>query len=401
MKYDILASDAALADFCREASTAPSIAFDTEFVSEDSYRPDLCLIQAATPTSFVVVDVLAIKDVSPFWRLLSQGGHETIVHSGREEFLFCRQACESRPVSLFDTQIAAAFLGLEYPAAYSTLVNRLLGQNVHKGETRTNWRQRPLSKLQLDYAMQDVVHLLPLRDLMRYELETLGRSQWLAEEMLAWQTELEESEQRERWRRLPGLASLSPRALAIVRSMWNWRDQEAQQRDCPARRVLRDDLLVELSRRQSDDVRQIRAVRGMERGDLQRRLPDIGQAIATALALPMDQCPPESPKNPNRTGDLLAQFLAVALSSICRRSQLAPGLVGTIQDLKDLVSFRMHKRKPVVDVPALAQGWRAEVVGRLIDDLLAGSVSVRVEDMRADNPLVIEPSSSPRGSDRS
>src|SRR5207244_2461404 len=143
-----------------------AIAFDTEFVSEDSYRPDLCLVQVAAAGKLAVIDPHAVEDLAPFWNLLAAEGHETIVHAGREEFRFCRRAIGRRPARLFDIQLAAALIGLEYPAAYGTLISRLLGQRLGKGETRTDWRKRPLTPVQLEYALQDVIYLEPLRDLI-------------------------------------------------------------------------------------------------------------------------------------------------------------------------------------------------------------------------------------------
>jgi ribonuclease D len=211
-----------------------------------------------------VIDALAIDDMTPFWRLVAASDHETIVHAGREEHLFCHRAIGQRPHRLLDVQIAAGMVGLEYPAAYSTLVSKLLGQALGKGETRTNWRRRPLSQRQLDYAVQDVAYLGPLSDVLKSKLAELGRTRWLEVELDAWQDGMEAAETSQRWRLVPGVAALPPRSLAIVRALWHWRDSEAKRRNRPPRRVLRDDLLVELARRQTADIKRIRAVRGLD-----------------------------------------------------------------------------------------------------------------------------------------
>src|SRR5262249_16833962 len=183
-----------------------------------------------------VIDPLEIEDVKPFWDLLARDQHETIVHSGREEFRFCRHAIGKRPAQLFDIQLAAGLIGMEYPAAYSSLVSKLLGKALAKGETRTDWRRRPLSEHQMEYALQDVVHLAPARNAIYRKLEKLHRESWLTAEMEIWQSDVEAFEVSERWRRVSGIAGLSMRQLAIVRELWLWRDGEAERRNWPPKR---------------------------------------------------------------------------------------------------------------------------------------------------------------------
>ncbi|MCU0873826.1 MAG: HRDC domain-containing protein, partial [Pirellulaceae bacterium] len=272
VKYDYLDDHRKLVQFCGEIAGAGCIAFDTEFVSEDSYRPELCLIQVAAGGHLGVIDPLAIEDLAPFWQLLAEPGRETIVHAGRHEFCFCLQAIGRRPAALFDIQIAAGLIGLEFPAAYGTLVTKLLGKSLRKGETRTDWRRRPLSHRQLEYALQDVVHLEPIRDVLRQRLAALGRTDWLAAELEDWQADVETAEFQDRWRRMSGTSNLGPRALAIARELWQWRDTEAQRRNSPARRILRDDLIAELAKGETDDIHRIQAIRGLNRRGQERQL---------------------------------------------------------------------------------------------------------------------------------
>jgi len=379
--------------FCEAISEASTIAFDTEFVSEDSYRPHLCLVQVAAAGRLTIIDAIAIRDVSPFWELLAAPGHETIVHAGRQELCFCLHGVGKRPDHLFDTQIAAGMIGLEYPAAYGTLVSKLLGKTLGKGETRTDWRRRPLSDRQVDYALRDVVYLVQIRDMLVERLEALERAQWLETEIDRWQSAVEAAEFSERWRNVSGTSRLPPRALAIVRALWRWREAEAKRQNRPPKRLLRDDLIVELSKRGSSDVQQICNVRGMHRRGKQQYLASIAECIAEAVALPDGQ----HPRPPRRTAsrpqlNLLGQFLTTALGSVCRARQIAPSLVGTVQDMRDFVAYRLNLDKsPDGDPPALACGWRSEVVGRTIDELLAGKLAVRVTDALGEQPLTFEP----------
>jgi ribonuclease D len=357
----------------------------------------LCLVQVAIDGRMTILDPLAIGNTAPFWRLLASPGHETIVHSGREEFRFCLAGSGQRPAGWFDVQIAAAFVGLEYPAAYNSLIARLLGKSLAKGETRTDWRRRPLTKRQLDYAVQDVVYLQPMRDTLRRRMDQLGRSTWFEAELADWQGQLEWSLNRPSWRRLPGISGLSRRQLAVVRELWQWRDAEAQRRNCPPRRILRDDLVVELGRRESSDPQRIRAVRGLEFRHVQRHLPAIAEAIEVALRLDESEWPTlartRSYTSPQLT--MLSQFLNTALGSVCRSMDLTPGVVATVDDVREFVAYRLGLLEPDATLPALAQGWRAEVIGRVLDDLLAGRLAIRISDPLSEQPLLLERTDQP------
>lgn len=391
MRYDHITSDQHLRDFCNLAAQAEIIAFDTEFVSEDSFQPELCLVQLAAAGHLAIVDPFEIQDLTPLWNLLTQAGRETLVHAGREEFRFLWRFAGKAPANWFDVQIAAGLIGMEYPASYSTLSAKLLGKSIAKDETRTDWRRRPLTERQLQYALLDVADLEAIRGVLYQRLESLGRLSWLADELQSWQQDLMEFETGERWMRMSGIANLSPRSLAAVRELVVWRDAEAMRRNQPARRILRDDLLIEIAKRLTADAKRIRAVRGMERGDIQRLLPKISQCVETALALKESELPRLERRASRPQLNLLGQFLSTALGSICRSAQVAPSLAGTAQDVRDLIAYRLNLGGfENGDQPLLARGWRAEVVGQVIDHLLAGDLAVRIADPLDDEPLVFE-----------
>ena len=392
MQYENIISDQQLRDFCQVISQAPIVAFDTEFVSEDSYQPQLCLVQVAAQGKLAIIDPLEIEDLTPFWKLLAAPGRETLVHAGREEFRFCLKAVGKRPSGWFDVQLAAGLAGLEYPAAYGTLAYKLLGKSLSKEETRTDWRKRPLSQRQLEYALLDVLDLEGIRNVLYGELESRGRLPWLAEELTAWQEGIEaQEESTEKWRRVGGLAGMSRRTLAIVRELWNWRDKEAERRDCPPRRILRDDLVIELAKRQTADPKRIRSLRGMEHSGIQRHLATIASVIERAMELKDPDLPHSEKRGSRPQLNLLGQFLSTALGSICRKAGVSASLVGTAQDVRDLIAYRLGLGGfEDGELPALATGWRALVVGQVIDHLLAGDVSIRITDPLADEPLAFE-----------
>lgn len=397
----IIATQRELDALCRRLATADPIAFDTEFVSEHTFRPQLCLVQLGFDDELVAVDTLAVERLSPLWDALAHDGHETIVHAGRQELLFCYEAVGKPPARLFDVQLAAGMVGLEYPAGYGSLTARLLDVTPHKGETRTDWRRRPLSPRQVHYALEDVRHLRPLRDALRRRMVELDRAAWYETEMRAWEEDVIASLTRDRWRRVSGSSGLSSRSLAIVRELWQWREEEAQRRNCPVRHVLRDDLIVEMARRRSADPQQIAAIRGMERADFRRSIPVWSQLIERALSLPEDQLPRQVRGDAWPQLNMLGQFLNAALSSICRGAHIAPSLVGTVDDVRELVAYRLGKwRGGEGKLPLLAQGWRADLVGHLLEDLLAGRAAIRIHDPESDHPLVFEPYSAASGQRR-
>jgi ribonuclease D len=390
VRYDLVDSPQGLAEYCKSLAAARVVAVDTEFISEDSYRSELCLIQVAADGRLAVIDPLAVGEATAFWQQLASGNHRTVVHAGREEIGFSLRAAGRPPANLVDLQIAAGLVSTEYPAGYSALVSRLLGQRLHKHETRTDWRRRPLAARQLLYAVEDVVHLEPMWDQIQQRLTRMNRETWLTAEMAAWLGEVQTAAASERWRRVSGTSNLSPRTMAIVREVWRWRESEAERRNWPVRRVLRDDLIVELARRQSDDPKQLSMVRGMERGDLKRFLPQLADCVARGLALDENELPrPGQPDFPPQV-NVVAQLLATVLTGVCRRADVAASLVGTVQDVRDLIAYHLGlngRNEP----PRLAQGWRAEIVGHTIEDLLEGRTCIRIVDPLSEAPLALEP----------
>ena len=390
--YDLVTTESQLAALVDRLAAHSHVAFDTEFVSEHTYRSQLCLIQVAAPDTLAVIDTLKVQELDPFWRLLTEPGRTTVVHAGREEMGFILQAIKARPSSLFDVQVAAGLVDHDYPAGYASIVRRFLNLPTNKGETRTDWRQRPLTPAQLEYALDDVRHLEKLWRKLEDKLTSSGRTAWMQDEMQSWQAEVEESFIRKRWRRVSGLSGLSRRELAMARELWHWRDSVAESRDMPPKRVLRDDLLVELCKRKSADERQISAIRGMQRSDLRHILRGLSEAIQRGLDLPDEECPGgEKHRAPPPQLAVLGQFLATAVAGVCRQMHLAPALVGTSSDMRDLLAYKLGYWDAEDErVPLLASGWRADVVGSLVDDLLSGKASLRIGDVRSHDPLVID-----------
>jgi len=385
-----------LDQLCDRLRSAEHIGIDTEFVSEDTFFPELCLIQVSTADELATIDTRAIENVDSFWRVLAEGEHVTILHAGREELNFMVRAIDATPKHLFDVQIAAGFCSNEYPSAYGSVVSRFLGHKPDKGEQRTDWRKRPLTEAQIHYALEDVRYLIPLYRRFVEILTERERMEWLEEELQSWQEEVVAALGRKDWRRVSGIGKLGPTSLAVVRELWLWRYEEAQRRNRPQRRILRDDLIVELAKRKVDSPQQIMAIRGMERTAVKKNANELAECVRRGLESPVERERGGRRRQPPSQLNLLGQFLAPALGTICRRAEIAASLAGTASSVRDLVAYRMGfssdggKRDGKTQLPILAQGWRAKLVGNVIDDLLDGKKSIRIFNAKDSDPLVFE-----------
>lgn len=372
---------------CERLSTQQLVAFDTEFVAEDSYRPELCLVQVATDDEIAIIDPYQCGDIKPFWDILIDESKTVVVHAGREEILFCYRATQRQIPNLFDIQIAAAFLGYDYPASYGNLVHRLTGQVLDKEETRSDWRSRPLSQQQLQYAAQDVRDLPRLYRTLNNQLIKLDRQSWLTEETKRRQEDLAEYESTENWYRISGIQALSGQSLAIVRGLWAWRDSKAKERDMPPRKILRDDLLVELARRGSPDERRMASLRGMEHRHTKQWVPELAKVIQESASQPPPVWPKKQRFGKGQPAGMLTQFLSAALAYICRTKNIAPTIVATSDDLRDFVKYRLDPNSDDGPQPSLVQGWRAEIIGKELDELLAGKIGIVLDNPHSDFPI--------------
>ncbi|HKI31971.1 MAG TPA: HRDC domain-containing protein [Gemmataceae bacterium] len=372
---------------CEHLAACRRFGFDTEFVGENTYHPHLCLVQVATSERLFLIDPLAVGPLDAFWRLVVDPQNVVVVHAGREEVRLCRLWAGQTPDHFFDLQIAAGLVGLAYPLGAGALIHQLLGVQLAKAETLTEWRDRPLTAAQVRYAFDDVRYLLAAHERVAGRLDSLRRADWASEDFARMAAAVTPEEvPAEKWRKLRGLGSLDRRRLAIVRSIYNWREETAARMNRPARTIVRDDLIVEIARRNPARERDLQPIRGLPRRDL----PAILQAVEVARALPPEQWPraAEREQDPPQVG-LVANVLQAVLGDFCARHQLAPGLVATSSDVKLLVRARMQGAPPPAE-SLLTQGWRARHVLPELLAVLEGRRSLRIVNVRADSPFVVE-----------
>jgi ribonuclease D len=366
-------------------------AFDTEFVSEDTFEPILCLIQVATRERLALVDPLAVGDVSAFWEVVCDPAVEVVMHAAGEDLRIGLIKTGKLPRRVFDVQLAAGLVGMSYPLSLGNLVGQVLGVSLAGGETRTDWRRRPLSSAQLDYALEDVRYLLDVADEFAARLEQLGRATWAEEEFADFVEAIARRADDDRWRRLPGLNSLGRRGLEMVRMLAEWREDEARRQNRPLRQVMRDDLLVAIAKRQPANRRGLEALRDFNRPALMSRADEILRRLEEARRVPEDQLPEPSARFEEPPGaSIVANLLASALAQCCTQNQIAGSLVANVADVKHLIRWHLEGA-PEARRPALLQGWRQELFGTILLDVLEGRVTLRVADPGGEFPLVLSP----------
>jgi ribonuclease D len=376
-----------LSEVCAHIAAARRFGFDTEFVGENTYHPHLCLIQVATPECLILIDPLTVGPLDAFWKLVVDPANEVVVHAGREEVRLCRYWTGQTPGNLVDLQLAAGLAGLAYPLGHGALVNQVLRVQLPKGETLTEWGTRPLTPAQLRYAYDDVRYLLPVWDRLGSELGRDGRREWLREEVerLTANAAPEEPVQ-EKWRKLRGLGSLDRRRLAVVRELFAWREAKAAATNRPARTIIRDDLIVEIARRNPHRERDLHPVRGLAKRDLAA----IFQTLESARQLPPEQWPePVEREMDSPQVGWLAGVLTAALAGFCIKRRLAPNLVAGSQDVKMLVRAKMSGTRSL-NGSLLAFGWRADYVLPELLAVLEGRRTLRIADVSGEMPIALE-----------
>jgi ribonuclease D len=392
MTHRLITEQDEFEDLCRHIREAGRAAFDTEFVSEDTYRPELCLLQFATHEQCAAADPLRLSDLGSWWDIMCDDRTEIIVHGGQAEIRFCLTASGRPPRKLADVQLAEGLRSRSYPLAYSALLSRVLGIRVHSKETRTEWRRRPLSEKQIEYALDDVRHILEIWQRQRASLKSLGRLEWAEAEFGRLIAEAQAELARSGWERLPGVHKLSGRELAVARELCAWRTQVADARNQPVRRMLRDDLIIELARRHPLTEKELLATRDMQRSNYRRAVPELLKCIERGLAVPEAELPvvPDG-DTADRRGDehVVGQLLGLALANRCAEINVARPLVATSADLRHLVRWHVFGEKEGPP-PRLTEGWRAQVCGELLEAVLDGKIAIRVADPESDHPLIFE-----------
>jgi ribonuclease D len=387
-------SSTALEEVAEGARNAGLIALDTEFMGEGRYRTLLCLIQLAVAGAgeserIEIVDPLegdrpaapsrstAVHWGEPLARVLEDPQIEIVVHAGRQDVALLRRTLGCEMSNVFDTQVAAGFLGMPAQCSYETLLAETLGVRLAKSASFTRWDARPLSPEQLKYAREDVVHLLELAAEIQRRLEQIGRLGWAREECEYLERVSDERDLDSIFERLPRVRGMSVASQGIARELVEWRERTAAERDRPVQSVLNDSALVEIAKRRPSSLRKLEEIRGVGQGSLRRRGEEVLRAVERGLQRTQQPLVAGSrPVHPQPQDAPLMALSEALVRARAREANLAYELLASRTDLQAIVVG--ERTGESADVRTL-RGWRRELVGEELLDLLDGRVSLSIE----------------------
>jgi ribonuclease D len=350
----VVTTSAALAELGAHLESLEAIGLDTEFLRERTYRAELCLVQVSAASDAWCVDPLALTDLAPLTRAFTAPDTIKVMHASRQDIeVLLPVTGLVRPV--FDTQIAAALAGLPAQVGYAELVRRLIGRELAKTHTRTDWSRRPLSPEQIEYALDDVRYLLPLKSLLEEQLQKLGRLEWLAEELAALtDARTFSTEPEHAWQRIKGLRGLDAERLRLAQQLAAWRERRAIERNRPRGWILDDTALREIVLQVPRSAQALNAIAEVPAGVVKHCGEDLLACVRAAdIADPPPAVPARMRPDPLKTA--LVKKLGALNQAISADLGLSPEILATRRDLEQLADGRE-------DV-AVLKGWRRAVIG--------------------------------------
>lgn len=363
-----------LSALCARARGFSAVAIDTEFLRERTYHAKLCLVQIATPDECAVIDPLAIDDLSPLADLMADVDTLKVFHACSQDMEVLNHALGVCPAPIFDTQVAAGFLGERAQCSYHNLVHSFCGVSLPKTESLTDWSRRPLSPQQIEYAVDDVRYLIDAYRTIESKLHSLGRTAWVRDEIRPLADPAHyRTDPRAAFKRVKRVNACTRRQLAVARELAAWREQRAETRDVPRKWVMSDEVLLALCKRAPKTVEDFRAVRGTEQ--LSARDVEVAlDAIARGRRCPADNLPSvgRAHRTPAPELESVIDLMYALIRLVSERSGVATSLIISRDGLLDYID--RPERSP------LREGWRFELVGTLIDDLLRGDIGLTVKD---------------------
>ena len=375
---DIISSTDQLAKACAELAQSEYVTVDTEFLRETTFWPKLCVIQMANPDLAVIVDALAPDlDLAPFFDLMRDEAVMKVFHAARQDIEIIHHLGGFVPHPVFDTQVAAMVCGFGDSISYDQLVGKITGTRLDKSHRFTDWSRRPLTQKQLNYALADVTHLRDVYQCLKANLDEQNRSEWVREEMeVLTSTETYELHPENAWRRLK-MRIKKPRDLAVMQSVASWREIEAQKRDVPRNRVIKDDAIYEIAAQHPASPDALGALRTIPKGfERSRSAAGIVDAVRRALDIPGDDLPQLPKGRPAANGSSAAvDLLKVLLKLVSEANGVAAKVIATVDDLEKIAA------DDNADVAAL-KGWRRELFGDTAIALKHGDIALAFDGRR-------------------
>ena len=377
----MISTTGTLSDAVVAAQAAGAVGIDTEFVWERTYYPKLGLVQIGYPDGHCeLIDALEIKDWSPLKELLEDEKTVKILHDAQQDLMIIKRACGACPRNIFDTQRAAGFIGLSSAISLSGLLKDLLGINLSKSETRSDWLARPLNKKQVDYAEEDVRYSTELMQQILDKADALGRHRWILEEMQYYENEAiyDEFDPETEMPRVRGSGSLTNKQRDVLRALGAWRENEARRRDLPRNFVLSDDAIVTLLRNVPVSAPSIKPCRGLTEKTLKYNRSKIWAAIERGIAgnLPsLSSARDKIRHSPDEGYESRVDLTLGLIKGICLAAQLDSALIG---NRAKVTRFVTETELADVDYHSILKGWRAEFIGNRLLDVLKGNSDIKI-----------------------
>lgn len=374
---DVITTTADLAAVCQRMSRHPFVTVDTEFLRETTYYPLLCVAQIATPDEAVVIDALAPDlSLAPFFELMADEAVLKVFHAARQDIEIVWHQAKLIPRPVFDTQVAAMVLGYGDSISYDQLVQRVTGDVIDKSNRFTDWSRRPLSPAQVNYAISDVTHLRQVFMSLSDDLKRRGRSDWVGEEMeILTSPKTYRSEPESAWERLKTRVR-KPRELSVLMEVAAWREREAQSRDIPRGRVLKDDAIGDIATHAPTSMDRLSSLRSLPRGfERSKWGTEILEAVKNGLQRDHSQLPKIERPRQGVNGSATVELLKVLLRMVSEQHGVAAKVIATVEDLERIA---IDDR---AEVPAL-HGWRRDLFGEQAIGLKRGRLALAVDKGR-------------------
>ena len=374
---DLISTTEELAAVCSRMARHPFVTVDTEFLRETTYYPLLCVAQMASPDEAVVIDALATGiDLAPFFVLMENENVTKVFHAARQDIEIVWNMAQTIPHPIVDTQVAAMVLGYGDSISYDQLVQRMTGDTLDKSHRFTDWTRRPLSDAQVAYALSDVTHLRDVYLALAADLEKRGRSSWVEAEMdILTSPETYRADPERAWERLKSRVR-KPKELAVLIEVAAWREREAQTRDVPRGRVIKDEVIGDIAVQAPTTIERLGHLRSLPKGFERSRWGDqIIEAVKRGLERDQKTLPRLERFRPAPNGAATVELLKVLLRMTAERHGVAAKVIATVDDLDRIAA------DDEADIPAL-KGWRRELFGEKALALKHGRLALAVDKGR-------------------
>ncbi|HEY6861729.1 MAG TPA: ribonuclease D [Pseudolabrys sp.] len=374
---DLITTNDDLATVCSRMAQHPFVTVDTEFLRETTYYPLLCVAQMASPDEAVVIDALATgMNLDPFFALMANERVVKVFHAARQDIEIVWNMAETIPHPIVDTQVAAMVLGYGDSISYDQLVQRITGDTLDKSHRFTDWTRRPLSDAQIAYALSDVTHLRDVYLKLATDLEKRGRSNWVEAEMeVLTSPETYRADPERAWERLKSRVR-KPKELAVLIEVAAWREREAQNRDVPRGRVIKDEVIGDIAVQAPTTIERLGHLRSLPKGFERSRW---GEQIIDAVKRGLERDHKTLPRlerfRPAPNGAATVELLKVLLRMTAERHGVAAKVIATVDDLDRIAAA------DDADVPAM-KGWRRELFGENALALKHGRLALAIDKGR-------------------